>query len=401
MKKIIIVAVLLVSTLSFSQKKTTTNAALKWGKYIENTNSGKTELAASELVEALEYINEASVHELTKTDAKTLMYKGMIYCEAVKVGKTSENKTLKSFSTPENLTKGLKAFKSSAANDPKGRYEDKIADYCSMQKRTSYNTGIKSFQAENYKGASDAFVNSVSFAESMGSHDAMDSAAVYYGGLSAFKAKEYETAVSLFNKSIGIGFEVGTSASYLSESLGKLDRTAEAETKLSEILKANPGNKDVMIALINIYLGAGKKVEAEKVLADAIALDPSNKELHYVVGTIYEGQERYEEAEKAYKKVLALDPNHSNALLGLGAVYFNKAANLNADINDLGMGDPKEELLRSEMVENFKNALPYLEKANELNPNNKEILNSLRQAYYKTGNEEKAMELKKKMDAIK
>ena len=90
-----------------------------------------------------------------------------------------------------------------------------------------------------------------------------------------------------------------------------------------------------MISLINLYLGAGKKNEAEKVLSDAIAVDPKNKELHYVVGTIYEGQERYDDAEAAYKKVLELDPGHSNALLGLGAVFFNKAANLNTKINDL------------------------------------------------------------------
>ena len=98
---------------------------------------------------------------------------------------------------------------------------------------------------------------------------------------------------------------------------------------------------------------------------------------------------------------MEIDPNYSNALLGLGAVYFNKAANLNSKINELSVGDPKEDVYKSEMKDNFTKALPYLEKAYEIDDKNIEIVSSLRQAYYKTGNMEKAKEMKAKLEMLK
>ena len=135
-------------------------------------------------------------------------------------------------------------------------------------------------------------------------------------------------------------------------------------------------------------------------MTDAIALDPESRDLNYAVATVYENLERYEDAEKAYKKVIEIDPNFSDALLGLGAVYFNKAADLNGKINDLTPGDPQEEVYRASMKDNFSNSLPYLEKANELTPNNKEILNSLKQVYYKLGNIAKFKEIKAQLEAL-
>jgi len=52
------------------------------------------------------------------------------------------------------------------------------------------------------------------------------------------------------------------------------------------------------------------------------------------------------------------------------------------------------------MKESFGNSLPYLEKANELTPNNKEILTSLKQVYYKLGDIAKFKEIKAQLEAL-
>jgi len=398
MNKILLAGVITLSTVTYAQKNVTTNAAMSWKAYRVDLSSGDKVAAEKDLTEAFEYITKSAAHETTMNDAKTLMYKGKIYCEAAMMLGASSNESLKSLSPDKLTSDGLAAFKKSGENDSKGKYEDDIIDYCQRIRGVSYNSGVKLYEKQDFDASKNAFLTSAKFGEVMGM---TDTSAIYYGAIAANKAKDYETALSSFSQVADLGYEVSSTATFLSEIYIKLDKQAEGEEKLDALLKANPGNKDVMISLINFYLGADKKSEAEKVLSDAINLDPNNKELHYVVGTIYEGQERYDDAEAAYKKVLELDENHANALLGLGAVYFNKAANLNGKINDLAVGDPKEDEYRAQMTENFKMALPYLEKAYELNPDNTEILSSLRQAYYKTGNTAKASEIKKKMDALK
>ena len=51
--------------------------------------------------------------------------------------------------------------------------------------------------------------------------------------------------------------------------------------------------------------------------------------------------------------------------------------------------------------EYFKQSLPQLEKANELNPGDREILMSLRDLYLKMGDGDKYMEYKKMVDELK
>lgn len=397
MKKIILGAFVVLSTLTYAQKGNTTNAAMAYKHYLESMMGGDMEQGAKDILEAKEYIDKSAAHESTMNDPKTLMYKGMIYIDMPMIGEAANNETIKAMDAESIMQTGFDALKLSKEKDTKGRYEDDVDGYCRQKKAMLYNAGIQMFQAEKYEEAAAGFIGSTMFSEVLG---ITDSAAYFNGGLAAYNAENWVVAEEAFVKCSEIGYRLPSSISYLTEAYKGQEKYEEGEAKLAELLKMHPGDKDIMVGLINLYLPQGKKAEAEKVLTDAIAIDPENKELHYVVGTVYEGQERYDDAEKAYKKVLELDPNYTDALLGLGAVYFNKAADFNNKINELQPGDPKEDEYKNGMSENFKNSLPYLEKADELNPNNKEILNSLKQAYYKLGMTDKFKETKAKIDAL-
>jgi len=397
MKKIILGALVLSTTLTFAQKKNTTNAAMSYQDAQKSGNAGKFENAANDLLEAKKYIDLAAAHEDTKTDPKTLMYKGKIYLEVGVIGVIAKNETVMAMDIEKLAEEGIASLKSVKANDKKDRYGDDVIEYCSKLRSQGYNSGVQNFQEKKYEEAMGGFSMSSTFSEVLGN---VDSAAYFYAGLAAVNIEKWEVVEESFVKCIEIGFKTGSSVFYLTQAYEKLDKQAEAEAMLKEQVVKNPGNKDIMVSLINIYLGQDKKVEAEKVLTDAIALDPESRDLNYAVATVYENLERYDDAEKAYKKVIEIDPEYSHALLGLGAVYFNKAADLNGKINDLQPGDPQEEVFRASMKENFTNSLPYLEKANELTPNNKEILTSLKQVYYKLGNIAKFKEIKAQLEAL-
>jgi len=397
MKKLILGALVLSTTLTYAQKKNTTNAAMSYQDAQKAMMQGKFENAANALVEAKTYIDLAATHEDTKNDPKTLMYKGKIYLELGAIGTIAKNETALAMDLESMAEEGVTSLKSVKSHDKKDRYGDDVKDYCNKFKFQGYNAGIQMFQDKKYEEAMGGFSMSSTFADILGE---TDSASYFNTGLAAFNIEKWEVVEESFEKCVEIGYKTGSSVSYLTEAYNKLEKADKAEAMLKEQVTKNPGNKEIMISLINIYLGQDKKVEAEKVLTDAIALDPESRDLNYAVATVYENLNRYDDAEKAYKKVIEIDPNYANALLGLGAVYFNKAADLNGQINDLQPGDPKEETLRTDMKANFTNSLPYLEKADALTPNNKEILNSLKQVYYKTGNITKFKETKAKLEAL-
>jgi tetratricopeptide (TPR) repeat protein len=398
MKKIIVGALLVVSTITFAQKKNTTNAAMSYSGAQSSVRNGNVEQAAKDLLEAKGFIDLAAQHADTKNDPKTLLYKGKIYLEIGSFGEMAKDETIMAMDGKELAKEGVDALKSVKENDSKGRYESDVADYCNKFRYQGYEVGINMFQNGKYEEAMQGFGIAATFADVMG---ITDSASYFNSGLAAFNIKEWEVVEESFEKCVEIGYKYGSSVSYLTEAYKQLEKIDKAEVMLNEQLVKHPGDKDIMISLINILLAQDKKVEAEKVLSDAIAVDPNNKDLHYAVATVYENLERYDDAEKAYLKVLDLDPTYTDALLGLGAVYFNKAADFNAKINELSPNDPQEEQYRGSMKDNFKKALPYLAKADELNPNDKEILNSLKQAYYKLGMIDEFKATKAKIDAIK
>ncbi len=398
MKKILIAVGIVFSTLTFAQKGETTNAAMAYKHYGESMRAQDIEAAYNDLKEAKGYIDKSAAHETTKNDPKTLMYKGFIYMDYPQVAMQMGDKSMDSSTIEKMFTEGVDALKLSKEKDSKGKYEDKIDGYCQMKRRGLFDMGLKAYEAGEYQTAMLGFGGSTIYSEIIG---IVDSNAYFNAGLCAYKVEDWENTEEFFEKCVDINHRIDASSSYLTDAYTNQKKYEEGEKTFTALLEKNPGNKDVMIALINVYLPQGKKDEAEKVLTNAISLDPENKELHYVVGTIYEGQERYDDAAKAYQKVLELDPNYTDALLGLGAVYFNKAADYYNKLNALAPGDPKEAEYKAAMNENFKKALPYLEKADEINPDNMSILSSLKQVYYKLEMTDKYKETKARMDALK
>jgi tetratricopeptide (TPR) repeat protein len=397
MKKLILLGFIALSTITYAQKNNTTNAAMEYKHYQENMMKGDVEEALTSLKEAKSYIDKSAVHETTVNDPKTLMYKGFIYMEYPQTAMMAGDK-IDTNQIETMFNDGIEALKLSQEKDTKGKYEGKIESYAKQKQITLFNMGMDSYEKGNFEQAMAGFGGSAVYADILG---ITDSNAYFNAGLCAYKSKDWKNTQEYFEKCIEIKHRIPDCSAYLSDAYNQQKNYEAGEKFYKEALKNNPGNKDLMIALINVYLPQGKKDEAGKVLSDAIALDPENKELHYVVGTVYEGQENYKKAAESYKKVIEIDPEYTDAYLGLGAVYFNIAAEYNNKINELMPGDPKEDEYKLKMKENFEKSLPYLEKADQLNPNNKDILNSLKQVYYKLEMIDKYKETKAKLDALK
>lgn len=136
--------------------------------------------------------------------------------------------------------------------------------------------------------------------------------------------------------------------------------------------------------LINYNVNTQNYTEAEKILDQAINDDPQNAEFVNLKGILIENAKSIEEALPYFKQAVDLDPNSSKANFDLGRYYFNKAVKVRDERTDLN-----GEALSALTNPLYEQALPYLEKAYELDKENLDAKNALRNIYYQLGNEEK------------
>ena len=146
--------------------------------------------------------------------------------------------------------------------------------------------------------------------------------------------------------------------------------------------------------MINDLINKSKYEEANQMLDEAIAANPQNAEFYNVKGTLYENQKEPEKAFEFYKKAIEIKPDYAKGQFDVGRYYFNKAVQKRDEINKLS-GAAYQKAVANELNPLYKEALPYLEKAYQLDPENNDAKNALRNIYYFLGDEAKLNELER------
>jgi len=161
-----------------------------------------------------------------------------------------------------------------------------------------------------------------------------------------------------------------------------------------------PGNQDIINSEINIYIKLGRTKELIAKLAEAIEISPDNHLLYFNRGTIYDQQGDFSNAERDYLQSLIIKPTSFGSNYNLGALYFNKGVELKNKANDSD-NDKVYKKLNAQASAKFDASLPYLEKAYNLEPKDKNTLLSLKQLYYLKGDYKKSEEMKKNIAELK
>lgn len=397
MRKVLLLAAIGLTSVAFSQKGNTSSAGIAYKNYETNFFSGDYEAAAKELWDAKGFIDQSYVHDETKDDPKTLMYYGKIYIAIPQCAAITGDDNLSGVDAEKAFEDGFNALKRSKEVDEKERYHEDVNAYCSLYRSQLSQLGIKMYEEEKWEEAMGGLMGAAAFGEVMGHSD---SVFYFYGGLAAFNIEKWGEAEAAFSKTTEWGYQLPSSVYYYSQSLQKQEKIAEAEDMLKKQVAKNPGQKDIMIEMVNLYIDTDRKADAVTALTDAIALDPENVTLVYTAGTIYENMDDFENAEKSYTRALELEPANVNALSAIGGLYFNKGADLNNEANKLEFGDPNYDPMVAQSKDYFKKAVPFLEKATEASPNEVNLWIALRDAYGKAGDVENFKMAKAKVQEL-
>ena len=163
----------------------------------------------------------------------------------------------------------------------------------------------------------------------------------------------------------------------------------------------------ILMQLGDVLNMAGKYEEAGKVFEEITTLVPDEITYYYIAGKFYEYTKKYEKAEELYKGALKINPTYAQVLKRITVVYLLQDKTQEA-LKYINMVDALEQdvdyfLLKAECYaidKNFKETINVLETGLKDNPTNTQILGMLASAYEEIGDINNALKYIKKANEI-
>jgi tetratricopeptide (TPR) repeat protein len=257
-----------------------------------------------------------------------------------------------------------------------------------------FNQAIQKYQAQNYKDAVTAF----RLAQETSPKDTL---AALYTGIASQQLNDVPAARIAFENYINLGGR----ESEVFNSVASMYIADKNNDKALEILQKGltlyPNHKGLKDQELNIFLTSGKMDEAIDKLKASIEREPNNAQYVLNLGIMYDNAGKKEEALEQYKKVLTIEPNNFDANYNIGVFYFNQGAEATKRLNkmDLKQYQKDGKKAEAEVQAKFQQALPYFEKAHQVNPKDVSLMDNLVKVYSQLKKTAEAEKMAKLIDA--
>ncbi|HSI69157.1 MAG TPA: tetratricopeptide repeat protein [Gillisia sp.] len=410
-KKFLTIALSFLSVVAIAQKKEIRDAgkALDKGSYAE----------AKSLLQQAEP-NLSSLNDRFKSDF--YLYKGQAYLG------TGENVPV------DDLMISAEAYKQAQQLGNEQEAEEGL----SAVTNSLVQSAINDQNSENYKGAADKLYAGYKM-------NPQDTVYLYYAASNLINTGEYETALEYYEELRNLGF-TGVETQYIAinkatgeeelmpkdqrdlmvktgEYINPEDRVTESKNAeiaknialihiaqgnddeaiaaMEDAKKANPDDITLLQSEADMYYRMGDKERYKSIMEGILEKDPNNATLYYNLGVTSFEVGDHDLAIDYYKKALEIDPSLTDARLNVAAAILAKEASLVEEMNSLGMSKAdtqKYDELAEQRKEIYREALPYLEKVMENNPDNTDAIRTAMNIYYQLGEEAKAEALQQKLN---
>ncbi|MCX6231563.1 MAG: tetratricopeptide repeat protein [Bacteroidetes bacterium] len=378
MKKLILLVGMVASITMLSAQSTKVQSAFSY-------------LRSGRLDKAIENIEPAITNEKTMNDAKTWNYRGRIY---VQIFPDTNFRKL----APNSIQIAYDSYQKSITLDKDKEFEDNNRIGLLACADQYFELGVIHYTAKDFANALASFDKTIRIKSTYGVNDTL---ATFNALLSAEKVKDNKKTKEYCISLIRSNFNQPTIYISLLDVYKDEKDTVKAIKTIENGLKKYPNNFDLNIAQANLYLYIGDAQKSEKALNAAIAKDPNNYMLYFAIGTSYEKMNNFEKAEEAYKKAISIKPDYFDANYNLGALYVNSHISIITKANALSLNDKNYDVLKKQADAELVKAMPYLEKSDELQPNDRVVLSALKDIYVRTNNLEKLKIVNQKLSNLK
>ena len=272
-----------------------------------------------------------------------------------------------------------------------------------------------------------------------------DTLYLYYAAANSLNAQDYTTALEDYKELKELGFD-GSGVEYIATNVetgeeeimpkeqrdlmiktGEYENPEEREipTKKGEIAKnialiyiqegedekaieaiqdakaENPDNIALIQAEADVHYRMGDKEKYNELMQEIVKKNPNDPNVYYNLGVTAADLGDNEQAIEYYEKALEIDPEMTNARMNIVVAVLAKERDLIDEMNDLGMTEEdnkRYDELEQERTEIYEQAVPYLEKVIEDDPENVDAIRTAINIYNQLGEDDKAAELKAKLE---
>lgn len=242
------------------------------------------------------------------------------------------------------------------------------------------NIGVYYYQNSEFEKAFNIFEKVVTLQKQINA-DKIELAAYHNAAFASFNAKMYNRSIPYLNTLIDSNYTKQNSLVEYKRSLVRsFLEQGDTNTAVMKLKTYNTGDTimEFLKEEVSILLAQNKQKDAltrMEIMADKHLNDPI---VYENIAKIYQQMGEYEKSKKFYSDALAIDDNRVDSHYGLGALLVIES-------NKLAGEKQKAKL---------KEAIPELEKARALSPNDHDTLKALFQIYTNLGMPDKADEIK-------
>ncbi|MCL3781193.1 tetratricopeptide repeat protein [Prolixibacteraceae bacterium JC049] len=359
------------------------------------SESGKLEKALTTINLTIDKSNPKSAKSIGWP--RTWEVRGNVY-RAIFHSKDAKFKALE----PDPLIKALDSYKKALELDVKNRFSKSVKIQLTLLNNDLSDQAYIAYQAKDFNKATLYFEKMLEL-ESLPilkeENSTVDTAIIFNAGLAAYNAKNWKKAIKYYTEAAKYGYNGARTYSLIVETYTQMGDTAMQEKTLQEGFLKYPEDNNLLFGMINFYLLTSQDPSKAMEYVDmAIEKDPNNASIHFAKGTLLDKLEMPDEAIKAYVKAVEIKPDYFDAYYNLGAVYYNKGVKFSEETRDIPPSDTeKYDAVMNKANAEFKKAIPYLEKALEVDPNNKETMETLKTLFYRLNLLDKYNEMQDKI----
>ena len=386
-KSILLGALVLSSSAALAQTSNLRKAKSSYDKFNEVKSVGSAELGAADLAAAKEALDKAIEHDKTKDLAETWTYYALVNADLALMDSTEAGESY--------IQAAEEARQKALSLDEENENEQNLNVLSSILAQYEMNKGVKAWDSQDFPSAYNSFDKGLTYLPG-------DTTLLYYSGLAAINSQDYDKALSKYVELVPIDSFSSNKQIILDVSrLYLMQGDTTNAIKYAEI-GANKYPEDGELATQNIELNlmAGNEEKIINTITAQAEKDPENENLHYYLGIAYSALDDIENAEAAYRRALDVNPDYLDANINLGGLILNKGIDHFNKTNNASLQQAEYDAEIKKAYDIFDSALPYLQKAVDLDGSSFLALTNLKKYYEIKEDTDKIAELQARIDAL-
>lgn len=207
---------------------------------------------------------------------------------------------------------------------------------------------------------------------------------MFYAANYAYRIQDYKAAAFEFERMLTIENVQREQmvTEYLYETYKQLKDSAKMVSTLERGMQRFPEDRYFAQNMINYYYESGKMDDAIKQLDDAIEKEPNSAQYYRIRGVLFENMNRFDKAITDYKKFIELEPNNALGYQLMAVALGLRAKDYEDHIDYRLTGKAYDAAMKTKDTM-YEEAIPYWEKAVELEPDNLSSWTELKKLYYR------------------